>query len=93
MVAAPGRATIVHVQIVPFCLGPQYSLVLGADEQFEAGGEELRRHFSMDGGFEPEKLRAAPLAEAQRQGPGPLFTGDSGRDDDFMSTGKPNSAL
>ena len=63
-----------------------------ADEQFEAGGEELRRHFSMDGGFEPEKLRAAPSAEAQRQGPDPLFTGDSGRDDDFMSTGELCSA-
>ena len=58
-----------------------------AEEQFEAGGEELRRHFSMDGGFEPEKLRAAPSAEAQRQAPAPLFTGDSGMADDIMSTG------
>ena len=58
-----------------------------ADEQFEAGGEELRRHFSMDGGVEPEKLRAAPSAEAQGQGPDPLFTGDSGYGDDMISTG------
>lgn len=41
----------------------------------------------MDGGLEPEKLRAAPAAEAQRQGPDPLFTGDSGVGDDVMSTG------
>ena len=63
------------------------SKLLLAEEQFEAGGEELRRHFSMDGGLEPEKLRAAPAAEAQRQGPDPLFTGDSGVGDDMMSTG------
>ncbi len=63
------------------------SKCLFAEEQFEAGGEELRRHFSMDGGLEPEKLRAAPVAEAQRQGPDPLFTGDSGAGDDMMSTG------
>lgn len=60
---------------------------MAAEEQFEAGGEELRRHFSMDGGFEPEKLRAAPSAEALRRGADPLFTGDSGPGDDFMSTG------
>lgn len=42
----------------------------------------------MDGGLEPEKLRAAPAAEAQRQGPDPLFSGDSGVGDDMMSTGK-----
>ena len=65
---------------------------LAAEEQFEAGGEELRRHFSMDGGFEPEKLRAAPSAEAQRQVPDPLFTGDSGLGDDIMSTGRLSSA-
>ena len=41
----------------------------------------------MDGGMEPEKLRAAPLAEAQRQGPDPLFTGVSDLGDDIMSTG------
>ncbi len=58
-----------------------------AEEQFEAGGEELRRHFSMDGSMEPEKLRAASSAEAQRQGLDPLFTGDSGLGDDMMSTG------
>ena len=68
--------------------GSVYLHCLAAEEQFEAGGEELRRHFSMDGGFEPEKLRAAPSAEAQRQGPDPLFTGDSGQGDDIMSTGK-----
>lgn len=62
--------------------------LLPAEEQFEAGGEELRRHFSMDGGFEPEKLRAAPSAEAQRQRPDLLFTGDSGQGDDVMSTGE-----
>ncbi|KAL3152036.1 hypothetical protein ABBQ32_001151 [Trebouxia sp. C0010 RCD-2024] len=84
------RQSLVLAEDVTELFGSQRSI---DDEQFEAGGEELRRHFSMDGGFEPEKLRAAPLAEAQRQGPGPLFTGDSGRDDDFMSTGKPNSAL
>lgn len=55
------------------------------DEQFEAGGEELRRHFSMDGAMEPEKLRAAPSAEAQRQAPEPLFTGASDMGDDMMS--------
>lgn len=59
-----------------------------AEEQFEAGGEELRRHFSMDGGMEPERLRAAPSAEAQRQAPDALFTGDAGFGDDVMSTGK-----
>ncbi len=41
----------------------------------------------MDGGLEPEKLRAAPATEAQRQGPDPLFTGDSGVGDDMMSSG------
>jgi len=72
------------------CLGHHNftdSKLFPVEEQFEAGGEELRRHFSMDGGLEPEKLRAAPAAEAQRQGPDPLFTGDSGLGDDMMSTG------
>lgn len=80
------RESLVLAEDVTELFGSQRSI---DDEQFEAGGEELRRHFSMDGGFEPEKLRAAPSSEAQRQGPDPLFTGDSGRDDDFMSTGAP----
>ena len=58
---------------------------VNADEQFEAGGEELRRHFSMDGGMDPEKLRAAPSAEVQRQAVEPLFTGNSDLGDDVMS--------
>lgn len=34
-----------------------------AEEQFEVAGEELQRHFSMDKGLTPERLRAAPAGE------------------------------
>lgn len=89
-----GPVTVSYGRRESFVLADDMSDFFGTqrsidEEQFEAGGEELRRHFSMDGGLEPEKLRAAPAAEAQRQGPDPLFTGDSGVGDDVMSTGPP----
>ena len=43
--------------------------------------------------MEPEKLRAAPSAEAQRQSVEPLFTGNSEFGDDRMSTGRPAQSL
>ncbi|KAL0026365.1 hypothetical protein WJX79_003149 [Trebouxia sp. C0005] len=89
-----GPVTVSYGRRESFVLADDMSDFFGTqrsidEEQFEAGGEELRRHFSMDGGLEPEKLRAAPAAEAQRQGPDPLFSGDSGVGDDMMSTGPP----
>ncbi|KAA6426441.1 MAG: sister chromatid cohesion 1 4 [Trebouxia sp. A1-2] len=89
-----GPVTVSYGRRESFVLADDMSDFFGTqrsidEEQFEAGGEELRRHFSMDGGLEPEKLRAAPAAEAQRQGPDPLFSGDSGvgppPDDDMLA--------
>ena len=54
-----------------------------AEEQFEVGGEELQRHFSMDGGITPERLRAAPAGQQEQSQPlDQLFGGD-----DRLSTG------
>ena len=58
-------------------------LVAVADEQFEVAGEELQRHFSMDKGVTPERLRAAPAGQHNQPQPlDELFGGN-----DRLSTG------
>ena len=58
-------------------------LLAVADEQFEVAGEELQRHFSMDKGITPERLRAAPAGQHNQPQPlDELFGGD-----DRLSTG------
>lgn len=55
------------------------------EEQFEVAGEELQRHFSMDKGLTPERLRAAPAGEHYQPQPlNELFEGSP-----RISTGAP----